>query len=106
MITTSDAVFGIPIAKARKPDLVILDVIMPFENGFTAARQFKECPELTDIPILMLTSFSYRKGETSISVAQGMDIEVEDYLEKPSTPRELLQRVDRLLKKPNKRLFE
>ena len=71
---------------------------MPFQDGFTAARQLKECPELADTPIIMLTSFSYRKGETGISVAQGMELEAEDYIEKPSSPQELLQRVDKLLK--------
>ena len=102
MITAADAVFGLPIAKSQQPDLIILDVIMPFEDGFTAARQFKDCPELAEIPIMMLTSFSYRKGEANIPVARGMDLEAEDYVEKPVSPQELLRRVDKLLKTRNK----
>jgi two-component system alkaline phosphatase synthesis response regulator PhoP len=98
VLTVSDGVFGLPVAKAERPDLIILDVIMPFEDGFTAARQFRSDPEVAGIPILMLTSFSRRKGETSISVAQGMDLDAEDYVEKPVSPEELLKRVDRLLK--------
>jgi two-component system alkaline phosphatase synthesis response regulator PhoP len=98
VLTVSDGVFGLPVAKAERPDLIILDVIMPFEDGFTAARQFRSDPEVAGIPILMLTSFSRRKGETSISVAQGMDLDAEDYVEKPVSPEELLRRVDRLLK--------
>ena len=98
VLTASDAVFGFPIAKAQKPDLIILDVIMPFEDGFTAAKQFKADPEVTNIPIIILTSFSRRVGETDISVAQGMELEAEDYIEKPVSPGELLRRVDRLLK--------
>jgi DNA-binding response OmpR family regulator len=98
VLTASDGVFGLPIARAEKPDLIILDVIMPFENGFTAARQFKADPELAGIPIIILTSFSQRMGETSISVSEGIDLDAEDYIEKPVSPEELLQRVEKLLK--------
>ena len=98
VLTASDGVFGLPIAKAEKPDLIILDVIMPFEDGFTAARQFKADPEVAEIPIIILTSFSQRVGETDISVAQGMELNAEDYIEKPVSPAELLRRIDKLLK--------
>ena len=98
VLTASDGVFGLSTAKAEKPDLVILDVIMPFEDGFTAARELKADPELSKIPIIILTSFSQRMGETDVSVAQGMELEAEDYVEKPVEPQELLRRVDKLLK--------
>ena len=98
VLTASDGVFGLPIARAEKPDLIILDVIMPFEDGFAAARELKADPDLSRIPIIILTSFSHRKGETDVSVAQGMDLEAEDYVEKPVEPQELLRRVDKLLK--------
>jgi two-component system alkaline phosphatase synthesis response regulator PhoP len=98
VLTANDGVFGLPIAKAEKPNLIILDVIMPFEDGFTAARQFKADPEVAEIPIIILTSFSQRIGETDISVFQGMNLDAEDYIEKPVSPNELLTRVDRLLK--------
>ena len=99
VLTASDAVFGYPIARAEKPDLIILDIIMPFEDGFTAARQFKTDPEVSSIPVIILTSFSSRIGETDISMAEGMDLDAEDYIEKPVSPVELLGRVDKLLKK-------
>jgi DNA-binding response OmpR family regulator len=95
----SDSVFGLAIARAEQPDLIILDVLMPFEDGFDTAREFKADPDLSKIPIMMLTSFSQRKGETDVSVAQGMELEAEDYVEKPVEPQELLRRVDKLLKK-------
>jgi two-component system alkaline phosphatase synthesis response regulator PhoP len=98
VLTADNGVFGLPIAKAEKPDLIILDVIMPFEDGFTTSRQFKADPELNKIPIIMLTSFSQRMAETDVSVAQGMDLEAEDYVEKPVSPEQLLNRVDRLLR--------
>jgi two-component system alkaline phosphatase synthesis response regulator PhoP len=98
VLTADNGVFGLPIAKAEKPDLIILDVIMPFEDGFTTSKQFKADPELNKIPIIMLTSFSQRMGETDVSVSQGMDLEAEDYVEKPVSPQQLLDRVDRLLR--------
>jgi DNA-binding response OmpR family regulator len=97
VLTASDGVSGLQIARAEKPDLIILDVIMPFEDGFAAARELKADPDLSRIPIIILTSFSQRKGETDVSVAQGMELEAEDYLEKPVEPQELLRRVDKIL---------
>ena len=97
VLTASDGVFGLAIAKDERPDLIILDVLMPFEDGFDTARELKADPELSKIPIMMLTSFSQRKGETDVSVAKGMELEAEDYVEKPVEPQELLRRVDRLL---------
>jgi two-component system alkaline phosphatase synthesis response regulator PhoP len=89
------------IRKARKehPDLILLDIIMPIKNGFTAAEQIKKDPELRKIPVLMLTSFSQRVGEASIAISRGFTLEAEDYIEKPVTPKELLARVERYLKK-------
>ena len=97
VLTASDGVSGLQITRAEKPDLIILDVIMPFEDGFAAARELKANPDLSRIPIIILTSFSQRKGETDVSVAQGMELEAEDYLEKPVEPQELLRRVDKIL---------
>ena len=86
-------------ARQKKPDLIILDIIMPVKDGFTAAEQFKKDPELSKIPIIMLTSFAQRVGETSLSVSQGLMLDTEDYVDKPVAPEELLKRVERLLSK-------
>jgi DNA-binding response OmpR family regulator len=97
VLTASDGVFGLAIARAEQPDLIILDVLMPFENGFDTAKELKNDPDLSRIPIMMLTSYSQRRGETDISIIRGMELEAEDYVEKPITPQELLRRVDKLL---------
>jgi len=47
----------------------------------------------------MLTNFPHRLGETDISLAQGLELEVEDYLEKPVNPQELLHRVEKIIQK-------
>ena len=99
VITATDGNIGLQMAKDEKPDLIILDVIMPVEDGFTAAKKLKGDPQLQDIPVVMLTSFSQRVGETNLAVSQGMDLEAEDYIEKPVSPQELLRRVEKLLQR-------
>jgi len=86
-------------AKEENPDLVLLDIIMPVKDGFSAAEQFKKDPQLSKIPVIMLTSYSSRRGETSIPVSRGFELEAEDYVEKPVSPEELLSRVEQYLKK-------
>jgi len=99
VITATDGNIGLQMARDEKPDLIILDVIMPVEDGFTAAKKLKGDPQLQDIPVVMLTSFSQRVGETNLAVSQGMDLEAEDYIEKPVSPQELLRRVEKLLQR-------
>jgi len=86
-------------ARAENPDLVLLDIIMPVKDGFTAAEQFKKDPQLSKIPVIMLTSYSARRGGTSIPVSRGLELEAEDYVEKPVTPEELLNKVEQYIKR-------
>ena len=90
---------GLRKAREENPDLVLLDVIMPVKDGFTAAEQFKKDPQLSKIPILMLTAFAAKSGETSIPVSRGYTLETEDYIDKPVSPKELLARVEKHLKR-------
>lgn len=83
----------------EKPDLIILDIIMPEQDGFKVCKALKEDPELSKIPIIMLTSLSARMGETVYSVSDGLMLEAEDYVDKPVTPDELLARVAKFLEK-------
>ena len=86
-------------ARDERPDLILLDVIMPIEDGFTAAEQLNKDQELSKIPILMLTSYSQRGPGTSIPRSRGMELEAEDYIEKPVSPETLLSTVAKHLKK-------
>lgn len=85
-------------AKEENPDLILLDVIMPVKNGFTAAEQLKKDPQLSKIPTLMLTGFSSKRAGTGIPVSRGFTLEAEDYIEKPVSPEELLARVAKFVK--------
>jgi len=90
---------GLVKARKEKPDLILLDIIMPVKDGFSAAEHLKKDSQLSKIPVIMLTSFAQRVGETSLGVSQGLTLDAEDYVDKPVTSEELLKRVERLLKK-------
>ena len=83
----------------RKPDLVLLDIIMPVKDGLAAAEQFKKDLDLKSIPVLMLTSFSSRSAGSSIARGRGLQLEADDYIEKPAAPEELLAKVESYLKR-------
>ena len=86
-------------AKEENPDLVLLDIIMPVRDGFNAAEQFKKDPQLSKIPVIILTSYAERRSETGIPVSAGYGLETEDYLEKPVSPEQLLNTVKKYLEK-------
>jgi len=89
---------GLKKAREENPDLILLDVIMPVKDGFTAAEQLRKDPELSKIPVIMLTAFSSKRQESSIPVSRGFTLEAEEYLEKPVTPDVLLATVEKCLK--------
>jgi len=90
---------GLQKVKEEKPDLIILDIIMPTKDGFSVCEQLKGDPQLSKIPVIILTSFAEKGKETNIPVSAGLTLEAEDYIDKPVKPDELLRRVERMLKK-------
>jgi len=98
VIVAADGDEALRKAREENPDLILLDIIMPVENGFTAAEKLKKDPQLSKIPVIMLTSFSSRGQATSIPRGRGFSLEAEDYIEKPVSPEELLDRVQQYLK--------
>jgi CheY-like chemotaxis protein len=97
--SASDGEEGYQKAKEIKPDLIILDIIMPTKDGFGTCEQLKKDPELSSIPVLIMTSFAEQGKETNIPTSAGFGLEAEDYADKPISPEELLKRVDKLLGK-------
>jgi len=84
--------------KEEIPDIVILDLLMPRMDGFAVVRDLRESPRYRDLPIMILTSVredaSYRRYE----LETGLMMDVQDYIEKPVPPTELLRRIANLLK--------
>ncbi len=99
VIVAVDGNEGLRKAREERPDLILLDVIMPVENGFTAAEQLKKDPKLAEIPVLMLTSYSTRGAGTGIPRSRGLEVEYEDYIDKPVSPNDLLKIVAKHLQK-------
>ena len=77
----------------RAPSLVITDVMMPEMSGTQLCKTIKDSPELSGIPVLILTS----KAEQSLKI-EGLELGADDYLTKPFDPRELLARVRSLVR--------
>jgi len=99
VLTASDGDIGLRKVREEKPDLVLLDIIMPTQDGFQVCEEIKKDPQLADIPVVMLTSFAQKKGETDIPVSAGLELEAEGYIDKPVDPEELLRYVEKMLKK-------
>lgn len=93
VVAASNGAEGLKKARSEKPDVILLDIIMPVEDGFTTAEHLKKDPQLGSIPVLMLTSFSDRVGETNIPLSRGYNLETEDYISKPVQPDQLLKAV-------------
>lgn len=87
---------GFALAKQEYPELIILDVMMPEVDGFTVAQRIRQCREIADTPIIMLTALSELNDKVN-----GFNLGVDDYLTKPFEIEELLVRVRALLKRTN-----
>jgi len=99
VITAVNGGEGLRKARKENPDLILLDVIMPVEDGFTTAEHIKKDPKLAKIPLLMLTSYSTKGPGTGIPQSKGLMLEAEDYLDKPISPKDLLATVEKYLGK-------
>ena len=87
---------GFALAKQESPNLIVLDVMMPEVDGFTVAQRIRQCEEISETPIIMLTALSQLTDKVN-----GFDIGVDDYLTKPFEIDELVVRVRALLKRSN-----
>ena len=91
-----NGVEGFALAKQELPAVIVLDVMMPEVDGFTVAQRIRQCPEIADTPIIMLTALSQLNDKVN-----GFNIGVDDYLTKPFEIDELIVRVRALLKRSN-----
>jgi DNA-binding response OmpR family regulator len=92
VLTASDGEFGLQRALAEKPDLILLDIMMPKLDGFAVCAELRRLA--VPVPILMLTA----KGQVEDRVI-GLDAGADDYLVKPFSTEELLARVRALLRR-------
>ena len=83
--------------QAEKPDLLVLDVMLPRRDGFEVCRTIRENADWRDIRIMMLTA----KGR-ELDRRKGMELGADDYITKPFSNREIVQRVQDMLQRPRK----
>ncbi len=76
------------IKEKRKPDLIVLDVVMPKMDGFEVCRQIKSNPKTNDIPVIFITGLIERE-----QMIRGFQAKAQDYVTKPFYPQELLARI-------------
>ncbi len=91
-----DGIEGEESIGKRKPDLVVLDVMMPRKNGYVLCAELKKKEETKDIPIILLTAVGEAVPSTAYSHANGMATEAEDYIPKPVDFQVLVESIERL----------
>lgn len=102
VVSAYDGSEGLRKVVEERPDLIILDVIMPGKHGFDVCHELKTDEKyhfFSNIPVLMLTVYPEDREKMHLSMREGMMMEAEDYLQKPVDPQELVNRVEELLKK-------
>ncbi len=82
--------------KSEKPDLIVLDLMLPDADGFDVCKDLKANKDFKNIPIIMLTA----KGDVTDRVL-GLEFGADDYMVKPFSPRELAARVKAILRRSN-----
>ena len=97
VIEAEDGLQGLRLAKAEKPDLVLLDLMLPQMDGLEVCRSLKGNQATAALPIIMLTA----KSE-EIDKVIGLELGADDYLTKPFSPRELVARVKAVLRRSQK----
>jgi twitching motility two-component system response regulator PilH len=83
---------GIEKSKSEKPDLILMDVVMPGMNGFQAARSISTDPETNEIPIIIVSTKD-QETDRMWGLRQG----AKDYITKPAKEKELVSKINTLL---------
>ncbi|MCQ3937113.1 MAG: hypothetical protein DPW18_08715 [Chloroflexi bacterium] len=87
-VAVNDSAAAVETAKAEKPDLILLDLMMPQPDGFRVCRMLRELPEFARVPIIIVTALD---DSDSRAVACGAG--ANDYLSKPFHPDELTEKI-------------
>ena len=94
VLVASDGLTGLQMAREKRPDILVLDLMLPRMDGHSVCKALKKDPETELLPILMLTA----RGEPSERI-HGLEIGADDYVTKPFSPRELVLRIQALLRR-------
>ena len=92
VITVNSGVRALKFLEIEKPDLILLDIRMAPKDGFETLREIRSMEGRADIPVIMLTGV-----EDSSFVMEGFKLGISDYILKPFTPKDLIERSSRVL---------
>ncbi|MCK4368887.1 MAG: response regulator [Dehalococcoidales bacterium] len=95
VLGASDGREAVDMARSQQPDLILMDILMPKMDGYTACNKIKKDPITRAIPVVMLSAVDH---ELNVKLSQ--EIGANGYITKPFTPRDLLNAVDQFLKSP------
>lgn len=96
--TASDGVKGLEIAKNFLPDMILLDIMMPKQDGVETCRQIRETTELQNVFVIFLTARSEEYSEVA-----AFETGADDYITKPIKPRALMSRINALFRRESKK---
>lgn len=101
VITARDGEEGLDKLKEGRPDLMILDLLMPRMDGFAVLKELQDPrrSKYSNIPVLILTSVREDVSRRRYELETGLELNVDDYVEKPIDPHTLVERVEKLLQK-------
>ena len=104
VVTARDGLEGLDKLKEEKPDLMILDLLMPKMDGFEVCKELKDPrrAKYAHIPIIILSSVKEQASRRRYELETGLQLDVDDYVEKPIEHTILLKRVENILKKVGK----
>ena len=92
VLTALDGEQALEKARAEKPDLIVLDIMMPKLDGYETCKRLKADPEVKDVPVILLSA----KGR-NVDQKVGFEVGADDYITKPFSPRKLVERINQLL---------
>jgi DNA-binding response OmpR family regulator len=92
VVTAADGQQAVELARERHPDLCVIDVMMPKLDGYQVTRRLRETDGLSTVPVLLLTA-----SVQEAAVAEGFEAGADDYIKKPFSPQELLDRIATVL---------
>jgi two-component system alkaline phosphatase synthesis response regulator PhoP len=96
-VTAKDGSEAIQKAKIFRPDLIMLDIMMPNKNGIDTCREIRKIPEFKDTMVLFLTALNDEKSEID-----GLNMGADDYIAKPIKPKLLVSRINALFRRLHK----